>query len=184
MERDASESDLKKAYRSMALRLHPDKNMDRVEEATREFTEIQLAYEVLMDPQERAWYDAHRNQILNDNEESAQYSETVGLSTQHLLKFFTTSCFSGFHDGPDGFYTVYKMVFAEILRNEQSAVYDDDALAFSLPDVSFGSSTVTFDQFFYTDSRQETSLKDFYSVFGAFSSCRSFRYDLFNQKGM
>merc|ERR1712136_579213 len=61
---DASEDDLKKAYRKLALKWHPDKNLDNAEEAKREFQIIQAAYEVLNDPQERAWYDKHRDAIL------------------------------------------------------------------------------------------------------------------------
>lgn len=53
--RDVSEIDLKKAYRRLALQYHPDKNPDNIEECTRIFNDIQQAYEVLSDPQERAW---------------------------------------------------------------------------------------------------------------------------------
>lgn len=38
------------AYRKLALKWHPDKNMDRLEEATEAFKEIQNAYGVLSDP--------------------------------------------------------------------------------------------------------------------------------------
>ena len=55
MARDVSESELKKAYRRLALQYHPDKNPDNIEECTRIFNDIQQAYEVLSDPQERAW---------------------------------------------------------------------------------------------------------------------------------
>ncbi len=41
-----------------------DKNPDNIEEVTKTFHEIQQAYEVLIDPQERAWYDKHREAIL------------------------------------------------------------------------------------------------------------------------
>lgn len=53
--RDVPDSDLRKAYRRLALRHHPDKNPDDVEECTRVFNSIQQAYEVLSDAQERAW---------------------------------------------------------------------------------------------------------------------------------
>lgn len=41
-----------------------DKNPDNIQECTRLFAEIQNAYDVLSDSQERAWYDAHREAIL------------------------------------------------------------------------------------------------------------------------
>ena len=41
-----------------------DKNPDNREQATKEFLLVQQAYEVLVDPQERAWYDKHRESIL------------------------------------------------------------------------------------------------------------------------
>uniref|UniRef100_A0A8B9LTN5 J domain-containing protein n=1 Tax=Astyanax mexicanus TaxID=7994 RepID=A0A8B9LTN5_ASTMX len=45
--RSASQDDIKKAYRKLALRWHPDKNPDNKEEAERKFKEIAEAYEVL-----------------------------------------------------------------------------------------------------------------------------------------
>ncbi|KAI5194363.1 Dnaj-like Subfamily C Member 21 [Manis pentadactyla] len=53
--RDASEEELKKAYRKLALKWHPDKSLDNAAEASEQFKLIQAAYDVLSDPQERAW---------------------------------------------------------------------------------------------------------------------------------
>lgn len=64
VEQDATDDDLKKAYRKLALKWHPDKNPDNTEESKKQFQLIQAAYEVLSDPQERAWYDKHRDAIL------------------------------------------------------------------------------------------------------------------------
>ena len=41
-----------------------DKNPDQTEESTKQFRVVQQAYDVLSDPQERAWYDKHREAIL------------------------------------------------------------------------------------------------------------------------
>ena len=50
--KDASESDLKKAFRSLARKHHPDKNPDDTD-AERLFKEVQEAYAVLSNPEQR-----------------------------------------------------------------------------------------------------------------------------------
>ena len=41
-----------------------DKNADNLDEATERFKEITNAHTILSDPNERAWYDSHREQVL------------------------------------------------------------------------------------------------------------------------
>jgi molecular chaperone DnaJ len=55
--RDATEADIKKAYRKLAMEFHPDRNP--APEAEIRFKEITEAYEVLRDPQKRAAYDRY-----------------------------------------------------------------------------------------------------------------------------
>jgi molecular chaperone DnaJ len=55
--RDASEAEIKKAYRKLAMEYHPDRN--NTVEAEARFKEITEAYEVLRDPQKRAAYDRY-----------------------------------------------------------------------------------------------------------------------------
>jgi molecular chaperone DnaJ len=55
--RDASEAEIKKAYRKLAMEYHPDRNSTSQAEAR--FKEITEAYEILRDPQKRSVYDRY-----------------------------------------------------------------------------------------------------------------------------
>ncbi|GGP26950.1 molecular chaperone DnaJ [Silvimonas amylolytica] len=58
MNRDASDDDIKKAYRKLAMKYHPDRNPDS-KEAEEKFKEGKEAYEILSDAQKRAAYDQY-----------------------------------------------------------------------------------------------------------------------------
>ncbi|MEY4699800.1 MAG: hypothetical protein RIR85_1220 [Pseudomonadota bacterium] len=53
--RNASDDEIKKSYRKMAMKYHPDRNPDS-KEAEGKFKEAKEAYEMLSDPQKRAAY--------------------------------------------------------------------------------------------------------------------------------
>jgi len=56
VKREASEDDIKKSYRKLAMQYHPDRNPDNPK-AEERFKEAKEAYEVLCDPERRAAYD-------------------------------------------------------------------------------------------------------------------------------
>lgn len=68
MEKKANDEDIKKQYKKKTLLLHPDRNPDDPK-ATQKFQELNEAYQVLSDSNERAWYDSHKTQILSGNPE-------------------------------------------------------------------------------------------------------------------
>ncbi len=59
IDKKASKDDIKKAYRGLAKKYHPDLNPQNKKEAEEKFKEISEAYEVLMDDQKRARFDQY-----------------------------------------------------------------------------------------------------------------------------
>ena len=64
--KNSSDADIKKSYRKLAMKWHPDKNPDNAEEATRMFHEIGEAYDVLSDMNKRAIYDKYGHEGLRE----------------------------------------------------------------------------------------------------------------------
>jgi len=122
VDKKATGDDIKQAYKKMAIFWHPDKN--RSEEATQKFQEINEAYTVLSDPNERTWYDNHRNQILKNKDFNPDMTDeeselqTFGID---IWPFFTRGCFSDFNDEEKGFFAVYRTLFEGIKAQEEKA---------------------------------------------------------------
>ena len=68
IKKNASENDIKKAYRKLALKYHPDKAPeDKKEEYEENFKKISEAYSVLSDKNKREMYDKFGKDAVNDN---------------------------------------------------------------------------------------------------------------------
>src|SRR3954465_9869107 len=75
LKRGANEADIKKAYRSLAKQLHPDRNKDNPEAAKR-FGEVTHAYDLLSDKDKRARYD--RGEIDEDGNPKMPFGSGFG----------------------------------------------------------------------------------------------------------
>ncbi|MCL7030300.1 hypothetical protein MKW94_000586 [Papaver nudicaule] len=73
--RNASDENLKKAYRRLAMRWHPDKNPNNKKEAESKFKQISQAYDVLSDPQKRQIYDLYGADALLSGDIPSDYND-------------------------------------------------------------------------------------------------------------
>ena len=89
--RDASSEDIKKAYRKMALKYHPDRNQGN-KEMEEKFKEASQAYEVLRDSTKRAQYDRFGEGAFNG--QGPQFQD-VGDIFSHFQEIFEDSDFFG-----------------------------------------------------------------------------------------
>lgn len=157
VEKDAEESEIKSAFRKLALQWHPDKNAHRLDEATEKFKEIQAAYAVLSDEQERSWYDHHRDDILGGLD-GASGGGGVEADLVNINQYYSASCYSTFDDGKDCFFSVYRSVF-DRLGNEEAKLSDVEESG-PVPDYpSFG-----------TAKSSAADVLAFYDFWGGYSS--------------
>ena len=64
---NSSQEDIKKAYRKLAMKWHPDKNINNKINAEKKFKEINKAYDILSDPQKKKKYDMYGEEGLDNN---------------------------------------------------------------------------------------------------------------------
>ena len=130
--KNASEQDIKKAYRSMAKKYHPDRNKDNPE-AEAKFKEVQEANEILSDPQKRAAYDQYGHAAFENGGTGAG-----GFGGQG---------FGGFGGGAGGFDfedlgDIFGSFFGGRSRSQGPRVHQGDDLRYNLTltleEVAFG----------------------------------------------
>jgi len=99
---NATDSEIKKAYRKEALRWHPDKNQDRLDEANERFKLISEAYEVLKDPEQRAIYNKYGDEGFK--ERTSGGGADYGNGNFHTFHFTNPEdLFREFFGGQDPF---------------------------------------------------------------------------------
>lgn len=156
VQRDANAEELKKSYRKLALKWHPDKNPDNIDECTQQFRLVQQAYEVLGDPQERAWYDKHREAILRGGLGQGDNYEDNCLD---VFQYFNSSCYQGYGDDKEGFYGVYDEVFKTLAEEDRQFVEEEDFVVYD-----FGDSKSVY----------EEVVKPFYDYWESYCTAKSY----------
>ena len=106
--KNANDSEIKKAYRKLAVKYHPDKSpADKKEEYTEKFKEITEAYEILGDPKKRQIYDKFGKEAAlgNDNNGPGGGVNPFDIFNQ----FFAGHGGGGFAEMPEGFQQFHSM---------------------------------------------------------------------------
>jgi DnaJ family protein B protein 6 len=103
VERTASEGDIKRAYKTLAVKWHPDKNPDNKEESTEMFKVIAEAYAVLSDASKRAAYDRFGSRGLAFEEAEDSGHAFTGHFHPHVSMHFADNIFKMFFGGEDPF---------------------------------------------------------------------------------
>tara|TARA_B110000091_G_C13807420_1_gene473242 strand:- start:1097 stop:2956 length:1860 start_codon:yes stop_codon:yes gene_type:complete len=170
LERDCNADDIKKGYRLMARKHHPDKN-GNTDEATKQFQAINNAHTVLSDPQERAWYDDHREEILYGTDSGEKGNDDINFDTSSFVSPFAYEGFSS-SAGDSSFWSVYNQAFNEINRQEEiahqrwapSSSSKEESKGFQ-PRPSFGDSKTSF-----------TDTKKFYAAWFGFTTKKTYSW--------
>lgn len=104
--RDATQEQIKKAFRALALKWHPDRHRDEKPAAEEQFKRASEAYEVLSDPDKRKKYD----QVGRDIEPGQEFRPPSGggaMDAEEFEKLF----------GARGFSDFFGTLFGDELRN-------------------------------------------------------------------
>ena len=78
IKKEASHNEIKKQYKILALKWHPDKNQNNKVFAENKFKEISKAYEILGDPDKKKLYDSNKNILNKNNDIFKNFNTNIG----------------------------------------------------------------------------------------------------------
>ncbi len=122
--RDASLEDVKKAYRKVALKYHPDRNPENKEEASDKFKEASKAYEVLSNAEKRAQYDRYGHAAF-ENAGGGGFDFGAGFGGAGMFEDVLGDLFGDFFGGRRGGRSRGGGVRGDDLRYEMEITFEE-----------------------------------------------------------
>lgn len=204
VEQNDSADVIRRAYRRLALQLHPDKNPGREEEAKKKFIRLQEAYDVLIDDHERAWYDNNRERLMYGAEEEEEdddvdakcryfksggeapkaTSMAPGIGVPHLLRFHSPSITKDTSNSNTSFYGTFRRLFERLADEDRiAAPYPGEDRTADMADPwredaamypSFGNPDTPYMP--SSDTNELCCVRAFYQFWTQFSSRKSFAW--------
>ena len=107
VKKNASQDEIKKAYRDLAMKYHPDRNKSK--ESEEKFKEINTAYAVLSDPEKRKTYDAYGAEGFNER-----------FSEEDIFRGFNSDFFKDIFGG--GGFNSFGDMFGQQNQQEQTGI--------------------------------------------------------------
>ena len=135
---------------------------------TRRFADVQSAYSVLSDPQERAWYDSHRDDMLRDDsglfnaDPQPNISDTTAEDIIRMYRRFNDQI--EFSDSPSGFFGGLRIIFEKLAAEETVASERQ------------GLDSVDYPSFGYAKDEFKNTVRLFYVAWNSFSTRKSFSW--------
>jgi len=146
IEKTSTEQEIKKAYRRLALKWHPDKNPNNKVDAEKKFKEISEAYDVLSDKEKRKVYDLYGKDGLSGGQRSYEDFNDYDMGHDGHFHFHMRSpeeIFREFFGTDDPFASF----FGVSSRNSGGSMFDSSFPGFLGPSSGFSSSFFSSDPF-------------------------------------
>ena len=129
---------------------------------------MQSAYDILSDPQERAWYDTHRDALLRTGDDLSDrlYAHEIPVTTaKAVLRMMTR--FHGkleFSNSSTGFFSVLRNIF-DTLANEEALACQFEGLE-----------SIEYPSFGHADDTHDGAVRPFYAAWSSFATKKSFSW--------